>query len=101
MKYERLAWVGNLALAAVAIVLAWVPVKDDVGRWGSIAIAVVVVLGAIALFPRKRADGSEARLIDRFRSSVTTGNNSDVQVARDHVTQTITRESGKSSNGHE
>ncbi len=91
MKFERLAWFGNLALAAVAIVLAWAPSRAIWASGGTVGIAVVVVVAAIALFPWKRSDGSTARVVDRFRSSVSgTGNN--VQIARDHATQSIHNE---------
>jgi hypothetical protein len=33
MGYERLAWIGNLILAGIAIALAWVPVASQVGSW--------------------------------------------------------------------
>lgn len=89
MGLERAAWLGNLMLAAVAVVLAWVPVKDDLGKWGTVVIAVLVVVAAIALFPRRRADGSTARLADNFMRGVRTGNRSNVQVARDNAKQTI------------
>jgi hypothetical protein len=85
MGYERLAWIGNLILAGIAIVLAWVPLRADVGKWGTVAIAVLVVAAAIAVFPRRRADGSTARLVGRFRTTVKGNNN--VQIARDNANQ--------------
>ncbi|BBZ49833.1 hypothetical protein H7H82_14870 [Mycobacterium heidelbergense] len=91
MKFERLAWCGNLALAAIAIVLAWVPIKGDLGKWGTVGIAVVVVLAAVALFPWRRPDDSTVRMVDRFRSSVS-GSGNNVQIARDHATQTMRNE---------
>ncbi|MCA2303180.1 hypothetical protein JF770_06375 [Mycobacterium intracellulare] len=91
MKFERLAWIGNLTLATIAIVLAWVPIKGDLGKWGTIGIAIVVVTAAIALFPWGRSDGSTVRMADRFRLSVN-GSGNNVQTARDHATQTIMTE---------
>lgn len=88
MGYERAAWIGNFALAAVAIVLAWVPVRGDLGKWGSIGIAVAVVLAAIALYPRRRPDGSVTRLVDNFSATVR-GDNNRVQIARDNARQTM------------
>jgi hypothetical protein len=91
MGFERAAWFGNLALAGIAIVLAWVPVRGDLGKWGTVGIAVLVVLAAIALFPWRRSDGSTARIADRFRSNVS-GSGNNVQIARDHANQTISTE---------
>lgn len=91
MRIERAAWFGNVLLAAVTVFLTWVPVASQVGRWGSIAIAVVVVIAVVVLYPRRGPDGSVTRLADRFRPNVTTGDNSDVQIARDHANQTIIR----------
>jgi hypothetical protein len=88
MGYERLAWVGNVVLAAIAIFLAWVPASHQVGKWGTVAIAVLVVVAAITLFPRRRSDGSTARLIDGFRASVK-GDNNRVQIARDNANQVM------------
>lgn len=70
MGYERLAWVGNLVLAGTAIFLSWWPVSRQLSQWVTVGIAVLVVLAAIAMFPRRRADGSTARLINSVRPKV-------------------------------
>lgn len=92
MGYERVAWIGNVLLAGVTIFLAWVPVSDKVGRWGSLAIAVVVLGAAIALFPRRGADGSAVRLVNRFRTEVE-GHHNPTMAAGDHSSQ-INNEGG-------
>jgi hypothetical protein len=84
MGYERLAWIGNVVLAGIAIVLAWVPLRGDVGKWGSVTIAVLVVAAAIAMFPRRRADGSTARLI---HSATVKGHHNTTMVAGENSNQ--------------
>jgi hypothetical protein len=64
--YERVARVGNLLLAGVGIVLVGFLYHSSCGRWGTLAIAVLVVIAAVALFPRQRPDGSTASLINAF-----------------------------------
>lgn len=94
MGYERLAWIGNLILAGIAIVLAWAPIAGQIGKWGTVVIAVLVVTAAIAMFPRRRSDGSTARLIDSFSPAVKVkGDNNRTQFARDHANQIM--EAGK------
>jgi hypothetical protein len=88
MGYERLAWIGNLVLAGIAIVLAWVPLAAQIGKWGTVVIGVLVIFAAIALFRRRRADGSTARLINGLTANVA-GSHNNVQIARDHANQVI------------
>lgn len=71
MGYERAAWVGNAALSAVMVFLAWKQVSTQVAHWTTVGIAIVVALSIVALFPRKRADGSTTRLINNFQSNKT------------------------------
>lgn len=88
MGYERAAWIGNLVLAGIGIALGWLPVSEQLGRWGTLAIALLVVLAAVALFPRKRADGSASRLIEHFAPAIR-AEGGNVQVARDNANQHI------------
>jgi len=88
MGYERLAWVGNLVLAGTGIFLSWWPVSHQLSKWVTLGIAVLVVVAAIALFPRRRSDGSTARLIDGFSPTVR-GDHNRVQIARDNANQVM------------
>jgi membrane protein implicated in regulation of membrane protease activity len=87
MWSERLAWAGSLIMSGVAIYLAWVPVASQLGRWVFVAIAALVILAALLMFPwRRRADGSAARFINNIRVS---GRGNRVQSAGDNSTQAM------------
>ncbi|WP_131811349.1 hypothetical protein [Mycobacterium kubicae] len=93
MGYERAAWLGNALLAAVSVFLAWVKVSTELARWATVGIAVVVVFAIVALFPRKRADGSTARLADTFRPQVS-GSRNPTMVAGEHSSQIVNEGGG-------
>lgn len=91
MGYERAAWIGNLVLAGIGIALGWLPVSEQLGRWGTLAIALLVLVAAVALFPRKRADGTTARLINAI--GPVNGDRNPTMIAGDRSTQ-IANEGG-------
>lgn len=98
MGYERTAWAGNVILAGLSMFFAWAQVADHIGKWVTSIVAILVVVAALLLFPRKRSDGSAARLIDRFTANVK-GDNNWVQIARDNANQKMFR--GKNGPGNE
>jgi hypothetical protein len=100
VRYERLSWIGNVVLAGIAIVLAWVPLRAEVGKWGSVGIAVLVVTAAIAMFPRQRSDGSTARLINSVRPKIR-GHHNPTMVAGERSTQIVNEGGGTFNIGRE
>lgn len=100
MGYERLSWIGNVILAVIAIVLAWVPLRADVGKWGTVAIAVLVVAAAITMFPRRGADGSTARLINSVRPKIR-GHHNPTMTAGERSTQIVNEGGGTFNIGRE
>ena len=90
MGYERLAWIGNLVLAGTGIWLSWWPVSSQLSKWVTLAIAGLVIVAAIAMFPRRRPSGEATRLIDSLGATIK-GNNNRIQIARDNANQIMGR----------
>lgn len=87
MVPERLAWAGSVIMSCIGIYLSFVPLAGQLGRWFVVALAGLVILAAVAMFPwRRRLDGSAARLVGGLQLS---GSNNRVQVARDHANQVM------------
>lgn len=86
MVPERLAWVGSVIMSGVGIYLSYKPIANDLGKGLVIGLAVLIILGAVLMFPwRRRADGSPGRLIG-VRVS---GRNNRVQTAGDNSSQVM------------
>lgn len=87
MVPERLAWAGGVAMSCIGIYLSFVPLAGQLGRWLVVALAGLVILAAILMFPwRRRPDGSAARLAGGLHLS---GSNNRVQIAGDHANQVM------------
>ncbi|WP_204802634.1 hypothetical protein [Mycobacterium riyadhense] len=89
MRYERFAWAGGVIMSGIGIYLSYRPIAHDLGKSLVLALASLMIVATILLFPwRRKGDGSASRLIDNFRASVR-GNHNNVQIARDHANQTM------------
>lgn len=89
MGYERGAWAGTVTMALVGIYLSYKPIQHDLGRGLVAALAGLVIVAAILMFPwRRQTDGSPQRLVSGFRA-VVGGSKNNVQIARDHANQTM------------
>ena len=66
----------------------------------TVGIAVLVVAAAIAMFPRRRSDGSTARLIHTFRPRVS-GNHNPTMIAGERSNQIVNEGGGTFHIGRE
>jgi hypothetical protein len=91
MVPERLAWAGSVIMSCVGIYLSYKPIANDLGKGLVIGLAALIIVGAVLMFPwRRRADGSQGRLIN----TRVIGHHNPTMIAGERSNQIVSRDGG-------